>query len=372
MSRARPLVGVLGGGQLARMLALSGHELGVRLRVVDPAPDAPAREVAEHLCANWDDPAIAARLADCDVVTYEFERVPVSLAEAVARRVPVWPPVEALAVAQDRVSEKERFRALGLRVPRFRPVDSLTELERAVAELGLPAVLKTRREGYDGKGQRRLRAAEDLAPAFAALSPARLVLEEHVAFEREVSVLAARGREGAVELYPLVANRHERGILVESRAPAPHASAGVAAQAHDAIHRLLDSFGYVGVLALELFQVGDTLLASEIAPRVHNSGHLTIEGTETSQFENHLRAVVGWPLGSAAPRGPAVMLNLIGELPAPGALLACSGAHLHDYGKDPRPGRKVGHVTVTGRDSEELEARLAVARPLVSVVHAPE
>ncbi|MCC6216123.1 MAG: 5-(carboxyamino)imidazole ribonucleotide synthase [Polyangiaceae bacterium] len=354
------------------MLALSGHALGVRLRVVDPATDAPAREVADHVCADWSDPAIPARLADCDAVTYEFERVPVALAEAVARRVPVWPPVEALAVAQDRVHEKERFRALGLATPRFRAVDTLADLQRAVAELGLPAVLKTRREGYDGKGQRRLRELGELPAAFEALAPAPLVLEEHVAFDREVSVLAARGRDGAVELYPLVENRHEHGILIESRVPAPHASGALTERAHRAVRALLDSFGYVGVLALELFQVGEELLASELAPRVHNSGHATIEGAVASQFENHLRAVVGWPLGPAVATGPVVMLNAIGALPDARELLAIPGAHLHDYGKEPRPGRKVGHVTITAPDAGELEARAVRARSLVPVVHAGE
>ena len=320
------IVGVIGGGQLGRMLALAGIPLGLSFRFLDPSPDAPAAEVGELLVGDYDDPALLDRLADgAAAVTYEFENVPVAAAE----RVGAVPAAAALEASQDRLVEKRLFRELGIPTPRIDDEVS-----------AFPAILKTRRLGYDGKGQQLVEAAP---PA-----DADHVLEERVAFDRELSLLAVRGADGETRFWPLVENVHEGGILRVSRAPAAGAPQ---AEAEEYGTLLLDRLGYVGVLALELFDVGGRLLASEFAPRVHNTGHWTIEGSETSQFENHVRAILGLPLGSTASR-QSVMVNLIGSAPASEAVLAVPGAHLHLYGKEPRPGRKLGHVTLVDPTAE--------------------
>ncbi|AEB12423.1 5-(carboxyamino)imidazole ribonucleotide synthase [Marinithermus hydrothermalis] len=356
-------VGILGGGQLGRMLALAGHPLGLECVVLEPNPEAPARPVSVQLVAAYDDAeALAELAARVDVVTYEFENVPVAAARFLAERVAVRPPPAALEVAQDRLAEKTCFQRLGIPTPPFVPVHTRADLEEAVARVGLPAVLKTRRLGYDGKGQRVLREAGDVEAAWAALGGAPLILEGFVPFGREVSILAVRAQDGTCAFYPLVENRHEAGILRLSRAPAPDTPPELQEAAEVYARRVLEALEYVGVLAIEFFQVDGRLVANEMAPRVHNSGHWTIEGAETSQFENHLRAVAGLPLGSTAPRGVSAMLNLIGQVPEPAAVLRVPGAHLHLYGKTPRPGRKLGHVTVCADDTATLEARLAALR----------
>jgi 5-(carboxyamino)imidazole ribonucleotide synthase len=328
------LVGVIGGGQLGRMLALAGIPLGLSFRFLDPSPDAPAGAVGELLVGAYDDPEQLDRLADgAGAVTYEFENVPVDA----ARRVGAVPAAEALEASQDRLAEKQLFRRLGIPTAR---IDEEVET--------FPAILKTRQLGYDGKGQRLVETRPGSDPGH--------VLEERVTFDRELSLLAVRGRSGETAFYPLVENVHEGGILRSSRAPARDAPQ---ADAEDYATRLLDELGYVGVLALELFDVSGRLLANELAPRVHNSGHWTIEGAATSQFENHLRAILGWPLGSTAVRGDVVMLNAIGQTPDPAAVLSVPGAHLHLYAKEPRPGRKLGHVTLIDPTPDRLEATLA-------------
>jgi 5-(carboxyamino)imidazole ribonucleotide synthase len=363
---SRPTVGILGGGQLARMLALAARPLEVDCRILDPQPELPAASVATTVAAAYDDPAALERFADgLAVVTYEFENVPVASAERLARRLPVLPPPAALAVAQDRLEEKTFFTRLGIATPAFAAVGSRAELDAAVARIGLPAVLKTRRLGYDGKGQVVVRAAADTARAWAAMDDAACILEAFVAFDRELSILGVRSRTGEECFYPVVENHHRDGILRLSIAPAPRLDPALQAAAEDVARRILDAVGYAGVLAVELFQAGDRLLANEMAPRVHNSGHWTIEGAETSQFENHVRAVLGWPLGSTAARGAAAMVNAIGTPPDAAAVLAVPGAHLHLYGKTPRPGRKVGHVTVRADDPAALTPALARVRPLV-------
>ncbi|MGZ4481646.1 MAG: 5-(carboxyamino)imidazole ribonucleotide synthase [Gaiellales bacterium] len=342
------LTAVLGGGQLARMLALAGHPLGVRCRVLDPSPDACAGAVAELVVAAYDDPDGLERLAaGADVVTWEFENVPAAAAALLESRLDVRPDPACLAVAQDRLDEKRLFTELGIETPRFVACRSPGDLEGRIEP---PLVLKTRRLGYDGKGQVTVRTAADLEAAFAALGAVPLIAEELVAFERELSVVAARSLDGDTRVYPVVENHHRDGILRRSVAPAPGLPDVLRRRAEDHALRLLDRLGYVGVLAVELFQAGDRLLANELAPRVHNSGHWTIEGCDTSQFENHLRAVLGLPLGSAALREPCTMVNLIGRVPDRARVLAIPGAHLHLYGKEPRPGRKLGHVTVVGGD----------------------
>jgi 5-(carboxyamino)imidazole ribonucleotide synthase len=365
MSPEQPVVAVLGGGQLGRMLGLAGIPLGVRCRFLDPVAGAPASAVGPLVVGDLgDERALAEVVAGADLVTYEWEGVPAEAAQSLESRLPVRPGSRPLAVSQDRLAEKESFARLGIAVPGFAPVDDRGGLDDALARVGTPAVLKTRRGGYDGKGQFVLRSPEDGDAAFAALGGVPLILEQLVPFTREVSVLAARGLDGEVRAYPLVENLHRDGILRVSRAPAPGLDGAGQAAGEGIARTLLEDLEYVGVLAVELFECpiadgGTELLANEMAPRVHNSGHWTIEGAETSQFEQHLRAVLGWPLGSTAPRGHAAMCNAIGALPPRDAVLAVPGARLHDYGKEPRPGRKVGHVTVVADSAVELEDRLA-------------
>ncbi len=357
------IVGVLGGGQLARMLALAGHPLGIRVRFLDPAEDACAGPVAEGLQGGFEDLALLDRLAvGADVITYEFENVPLASVEYLADRLPVHPAPAALAAAQDRLAEKTLFRQLGIDTPRFQAVSSLVELTAAVAEIGLPAVLKTRRLGYDGKGQALLRSGEDLAGAWAAIGEVAAIVESLVPFERELSLIAARGRQGEIVYYPVSENTHREGIL---RLSVSRPGDPVQAQAEQYLVRLLEHFDYVGVLALELFQVGGRLLANEFSPRVHNSGHWTIEGAETSQFENHLRAVLGLGLGATAPIGQAAMLNCIGAMPPAEQVLAIPEAHLHDYGKAPRAGRKVGHLSLRPEDAQKRQRLVEQLQRLV-------
>ena len=356
-------VGILGGGQLARMMAIAGAPLGLRFRVVDTVADACASQVAPLTCADYNDFDAITRFSDgIDVVTFDFENVPADTALFLASRVPVFPNPRALAVAQDRLAEKRLFRELGMTTPDFATVDSREELEDALSNIGAPAILKTRRLGYDGKGQVRLKSAADLDRAWNKLGSAPLILERLVPFDREISVVAVRGRGGEFASYPLTQNFHQDSILSASLSEAPDAEP-IREAALGYARRLADDLDYVGVFALELFAHQGRLLANEMAPRVHNSGHWTIEGALTSQFENHVRAVLGWPLGATGAHATSVMLNWVGELPDPLPVLAEPLAHWHDYGKTPRPGRKVGHATVTGPVKEVARTleRLSVA-----------
>jgi len=349
---------VLGGGQLGRMLALAGVPLGCSFVFVDPAEHSPAAALGEHIACNYTDPIGQARLAECNVVTYEFESVPTAAVEALVTRVPVYPPPKALAVAQDRFLEKSCFRELGIATAPFEAIDSEADLASAVTKLGFPAVLKTRRLGYDGKGQFVLRSAADVSIAWAQVGRASSILEGFVRFERELSLLSVRSKSGSVGFYPLVENHHRDGILRKTFSPAPQLTPALQRAAETHATALLERLDYVGVLALELFQVGSELIANEIAPRVHNSGHFSSEGSRTSQFENHLRAILDYPLGDPSALGPSCMLNLVGTLPDSAAVLAVPDAHLHLYGKAPRPGRKVGHITVRADSEIELEQRV--------------
>ncbi len=363
-------IGILGGGQLGYMLALAGYPLGLHFRFLDPSPEAPVGRIAQRVTADYTDQAALEKFSSgLELVTYEFENVPVEAARFLAERVPVYPPPAALEAAQDRLAEKSLFRKLGIATTEFVPVSNPAELEAAVKSLGLPAVLKTSRMGYDGKGQWILRAAEDVAKAKSELPPVKLILERFVPFTRELSVLAIRSRNGESAIYPLVENHHRSGILRLSLAPAPRLDADIQRAAERAAHRLLESLKYVGVLAIEFFEHQGELLANEMAPRVHNSGHWTIEGAVTSQFENHLRAVLGLPLGSPGPAGHCAMLNLIGDLPDSSEVLAVPDAHLHLYGKSPRLGRKLGHVTLRAASPERLALRLS---ELPAFFHRPD
>lgn len=350
-------VGILGGGQLGRMLALAGYPLGVRCTVYDPAPDASAEQVAPHMCAPYEDTDALARFAQGKhVITYEFENVPVAAACFLETYAPVRPTPRALEQFQDRLLEKHILRTVGIPTPAFAPVDARAPAG-ALERVGCPCVLKTRHGGYDGKGQAIARTPDEYHDAIAQLGNTPLIAEAFVPFARELSVIGVRGHDGETRVYPLVENHHREGILRLSIAPAPDSEA-LLPIAYGYIQRLADVLDYVGVLALELFQVGEQLLANEVAPRVHNSGHWTIEGAHTSQFENHLRAILGLPLGSTAARGVSAMVNLIGDIPAIEPILRVAGAHLHLYGKTPRAGRKVGHITVCTDRYDTLEHAL--------------
>jgi 5-(carboxyamino)imidazole ribonucleotide synthase len=363
-------IGILGGGQLGYMLALAGYPLGLHFRFLDPSPEAPVGRIAQRVTADYTDEAALEKFASgLELVTYEFENVPVEAARFLAERVPVYPPPAALEAAQDRLAEKSLFRKLGIATTEFTPVSSAAEFDAAVKTIGLPAVLKTSRMGYDGKGQWILRTAEDAARAKSELPAGQLILERFVPFTRELSVLAVRSRNGESAIYPLVENHHRGGILRLSLAPAPRLDPDIQRAAERAANRLLESLKYVGVLAIEFFEYRGELLANEMAPRVHNSGHWTIEGAVTSQFENHLRAVLGLPLGSTGPAGHCAMLNLIGDLPDSPEVLAVPDAHLHLYGKSPRPGRKLGHVTLRAASPERLALRLS---ELPAFFHRPD
>jgi len=347
-------VGILGGGQLGRMLALAGYPLGLEFRLLDPVPDACGGQVAELMVGAMDDTYALERFCNgLDVVTLEWENVPVEAAKFIAERVPVYPPPQALEASQDRLVEKSMFARLGIETAPFLAVDGPANLAPAVAQMGTPAVLKTRRLGYDGKGQWLLREDKD-AEGVAPFVVVPCILEGFVRFERELSILAVRSTTGETRFYPLVENHHREGILRVSYAPAPHVSKKLQSQAEDIAARVLDELGYVGLLAIELFQVDDRLLANEMAPRVHNSGHWSIEGAVTSQFENHVRAVAGLPLGSTEIVASSAMVNLIGDHPPLETMLALPGAHVHFYGKEPRAGRKIGHVTFVDDDESKL------------------
>jgi 5-(carboxyamino)imidazole ribonucleotide synthase len=347
-------IGIIGAGQLGRMLALAGYPLAQQFRFLDTSADSPGGQVAPIVTGAFDDAQSLERLAaQVDIVTYEFENVPVAALQQVAATHPVWPPVEALRVSQDRLFEKQLFAQLKIPTPPFRAVDSLAELRAAVAALGLPCVLKTRRLGYDGKGQRYLRKPADLEPAWNALGGVPLILEGFIDFEREVSIVGVRSTRGEVRAYPIVANTHKDGILRVTLAPHRNPVLQKAAEIH--LKRLLRHFDYAGVLTIEFFVRKGRLVANEMAPRVHNSGHWTIEGAATSQFENHLRAILGMPLGETAAVGHCGMVNFIGSLPERDAILSLPGVHWHDYGKEPRPGRKVGHCTVVADSAVERD-----------------
>jgi len=355
-------LGILGGGQLARMLVLAGAPLGVRFRIVDKVADACAGQLAPLSTVGWDEVEKLETFArEIDAATFDFENVPAATAEWLSARTRVAPNALSLATAQDRVLEKALFRECGLPTAEFADIATRADLDAALARVGAPAILKTRREGYDGKGQFRIRTLADADAAWQALgvqAEARgLILESFVAFDFEASVVAVRAADGEFRAWPVTRNWHVDGILSASLAPAPRgASIDKAAFAH--ARAIAEKLGYVGVFALELFVKGGELLGNEMAPRVHNSGHWTIEGAVASQFENHVRAVLGMPLGDTSARFSSCMLNWIGELPDRDKLLSVPGAHWHDYGKSPRVGRKVGHATVCAPDAATLAQRL--------------
>jgi len=357
-------VGILGAGQLAQMLTEAGTRLGMSHVLLAPEHDACAASCGVFVHGDYDDPHALSRFSEhADVATFEFENVPTHAVEWLEDRIPVRPSAEVLRIAQDRLREKETFRRLGIPVPRFEAINTLLELQHHAEAVGLPAVLKTRTLGYDGKGQAIVRdtRAESLQRAWRAIGGTPAILEELVPFDRELSVIGTQSPDGEQVFYSLNENVHREGILRLTMARATDPQREIA---EEYARRLLVEFGYVGTLALELFEVEGGLLANEMAPRVHNSGHWTIEGAETSQFENHMRAVCGLPLGGTLQHRAAAMVNLIGTLPAVHDVLAIPDAHLHVYGKAERPGRKVGHITLIDHANNSVEFNTRVARAL--------
>ena len=348
-------VGVLGGGQLGRMLALAGYRLGIQFRFFDPNSGAPVGQLGDLIAAPYDDKAALEKFcAGLDVATFEFENVPLDAARFVAERVKLYPPIGSLEVAQHRTREKEFFTSLGIPTPKYAAAGSAEELAGALEVTGIPAVVKTVTMGYDGKGQVVVRDRADADSAWEAVGKRPVIVEEMVAFDRELSMIAARDNDGREVYYPLIENEHSEGILRVSRAPVHDVSLKFRGAAEDYVRRIFESLNYIGVLAVEFFQRGGELLANEMAPRVHNSGHWTIEGARTSQFENHLRAILALPLGEADAIGEAAMVNLIGEMPPLRELLSIPGAHVHLYGKAPTERRKIGHVTMVGESARNV------------------
>jgi len=338
-------IGIIGAGQLGRMLALAGYPLGLRFVFLDQSEDAPGGQVGSIIRGAFDDTRKLKELADAvDVVTFDVENVPVAAVEEIARAKPFRPPVLALGASQDRLHEKRLFNSLKIPTAPFAPVDSFADLKSAAETIGIPGVLKTRRLGYDGRGQFYVRRAGDLEPAWQALGSAPLIYEGFVDFSREVSIIGVRRPSGETRFYPLSWNVHEGGILRYS--VAPYRNASLQKQAQTYLNRILKHFDYAGVLTIEFFVRRGRLIANEMAPRVHNSGHWTIEGARTSQFENHVRAILDLPLGGTEPIGHSAMMNFIGDIPTLGNILRVPGVHFHSYGKEPRPNRKLGHCTV--------------------------
>lgn len=357
-------VGILGGGQLARMIALAGYPLGVEFIILDPSDEAGAIGLGEHLHGRYDDQTLLTELAEkADVVTYEFENVPAEVAKFLASHTTVYPSPNALAVAQDRLHEKNFFHQLNIPTAEFAAVACLEDLQVAMQHLSYPAILKSRRMGYDGKGQVVLKSTDQLEEAWETVQGAASIVEAFVPFQRELSIIAARRPSGEVVFYPVSENKHDKGILRVSECCIDEK---VQKQAEDCVVRLLEALDYVGIIALELFDVEGKLVANEFAPRVHNSGHWTIEGAETSQFENHLRAILNLPLGSTSERGHTGMVNFIGNVPQSKSILNLSGVHLHLYDKTSRKGRKVAHATVR---ADDLDAYTQSLEELVSLAN---
>ncbi len=345
-------VGIIGAGQLARMLALAAYPLGIKTKCLSFTDENPASDVTDVIiCREDDNKALKDFVNQVEVVTIETENIPLEFAKKIAADKPLYPSVETLAIAQDRLQEKQLFRSQNINTAEFFPIDSLESLKHAAKQLGFPCVLKTRFYGYDGKGQAVLTCEQDLMHAWQQLGEHPLILESFVPFELEVSLIAARNLQGQIEVYPLTRNEHQNGILRVSQAPYKHPLNELA---QTQVLNLLKHLNYVGVFTVEFFIANNTLIANECAPRVHNSGHWTIEGADTSQFEQHIRAVCNLPLGSTKPKGFSLMHNCIGHMPDIEKILAIPGAHYHTYNKTPRASRKVGHVTLCGENKLEV------------------
>jgi len=357
-------VGIVGAGQLGRMMALAGYPLGLTCTFLDRSATAPGAQVAPIVLGELDDPARLRELAlSSDVLTFDWENIPGAAMKPLEALTALRPPRRALEVSQDRLQEKALFSRLKIPVAAHAAIDSRDDLTRAARRLGVPGVLKTRRMGYDGKGQCVIRHASDVDDAWATLGGAGLIYEKFQDFSREVSLIAARAVGGGIVYYPLSANSHAGGIL--RYGIAPYVNAALERVARRCVKRIMETLDYVGVLTVEFFVVGGRLIANEMAPRVHNSGHWTLDGCVTSQFENHLRAICGMPLGSTRPLGHTAMINFLGTMPSRERLLAIDGLAYHDYVKEPRPGRKLGHCTLVRRTSRERNRALTDALRLI-------
>jgi 5-(carboxyamino)imidazole ribonucleotide synthase len=357
-------VGIVGAGQLGRMLALSGYPIGVHCLFLDRSADTPGAQVAPSLIGDLEDAVLLAELASrSDVVTFDWENISGSALKPLERITQVRPPRAALEVSQDRLAEKALFSRLKIPVAAHCAIDSREQLIRATQKVGLPGILKTRRLGYDGKGQYVLRAAQDIDQAWAAIGAAGLIYERFQDFSRELSLVGVRSAGGEAVFYPMSCNTHSGGILRYSIAPFTNARLEQSARRY--LKRLMHALDYIGVLTLEFFVVRGSLIANEMAPRVHNSGHWTIEGCVTSQFENHLRAVCDMPLGSTRALGHTAMINFLGQMPDRERLLAVDGLAYHDYGKTARPGRKLGHCTILKRLPKERDKALSNTLKLI-------
>lgn len=359
-------IAILGAGQLAQMMAQAGPALGIEVGFLAPEQEPCAAPFGRHWQAAYDDREAIAELVEwADAITYESENVPTALVEQLASQLPTYPPLAALSAARDRMAEKQLCRRLGVATADFVGIDSVADLAPALAELGYPAILKTRSEGYDGKGQVWLRSADDIAVAAPQADAVPCVLEAVVGFDREISIIAARATDGSVSCFPVSENIHREGILRLSlnRANDPQQAAAEAM-----IKALLSELDYVGVLALELFDVGGELRVNEMAPRVHNTGHWTPVGAASSQFQAHLLAVAGRPLPATGWRSDAAMINIIGTQPEPEQVAAIPGATLHDYGKSARPGRKLGHINLVLEQAASAAERLARVRAALRAV----
>ena len=360
-------IGIFGGGQLGRMMAQAALPLNIQCTFFEASTDCPSAALGQVISPQAQN-GLQDFINSADVFSLEFENTPLTDVDVLTKNKDLHPPRQALAIAQHRLSEKALFDQLEIPVAPYKAVNSLDSLKASVADLGLPIVLKTSRGGYDGKGQFVLRSADQIDQAWAELGPAgELIAESFVTFSREVSIIAVRGQNGDVKTWPLAENHHHTGILSHSLVPAPN-SADLQPVAQDYITRLLNHLNYVGVLTLELFVTDKGLYANEMAPRVHNSGHWSIEGAICSQFENHIRAVAGLPLGSTEVVRPTVMVNIIGKHPKSEDVLALNGAHLHLYNKTERTGRKIGHITLMPNDSAELTS---LCRQLAKILPEP-
>ncbi|MCP1727679.1 5-(carboxyamino)imidazole ribonucleotide synthase [Natronospira proteinivora] len=364
-------IGIIGAGQLGRMMALAGYPLGLRFTFLDKSKDTPGAQVGDIVLGDFMQAEDIRRLAgEVELLTYDVENVPVQALREAAGDTPVHPAPAILEAAQDRLDEKQAFARHGIETAPYRPVDSKEALETAIEALGMPAVLKRRRLGYDGRGQHFIRAAADIETAWEALKGAPLILEGFVDFDREVSLIGVRNRSGETAFYPLSENSHEDGILRLSVAPAGQPA--LQSEAETQLKALMEDHGYAGILTVEYFEKDGRLIANEMAPRVHNSGHWTIEGAATSQFENHLRGILDLPLGSTRPRGHAAMINCLGRMPALEPVIRFADTHYHDYGKSPRPRRKLGHITVVRDDRASLDAVITELMPLIKAAEGGE
>jgi len=361
-------IGILGDGQLARMLALAAYPLGIQTLCYGADANGSAGQVTNVLKGTYDDEnALKAFFSQVDVVTYETENIPWEKVEKANPHCPVFPSFQVLKIAQDRVQEKTLFKSLEISTPEFAVIESLSALTIALPRIGLPAVLKTSRFGYDGKGQFILRITSDAEAAWEALNRQPCILEQFIDYQRELSLLLVRNTLGEIKFYSLIENHHRDGILCLSKAPLNEPM--LQQQAEDIADKMMQRFNYIGVFCIEFFQVGLTLMVNEIAPRVHNSGHWTIEGAQTSQFENHCRAITGLPLGSTQACGLSAMINCVGDEPSLATILAMPGVHYHHYGKERRPNRKLGHITLNTTDQPVYSTYLQDLKVIMKITN---